>query len=387
MPGTDVTIQELLTLEDIEEAEHKYKTYYGYPPFRLSTWNPSSYYRGHVLLNQVVLPMQCDFIDYIYSYELKSDVTQPLIEKIAGNGTQKFIITNSGTVSIALVTSILAALNCRRMLIISPTYFTIFYNCHQKQIGVHELHMRHENGTYRLPIEDIRSAMEKIDAVWITSPVYNTGVYLTAIDLEFLKRHILPHKYLIADESFCQNGRELVRVLGGSPNFIGIYDPMKQFLLNGAKFSIITIPSKLESMFTQWSDIVCGSLALSTIQAIQFFLSAKADTLLQKLSEEDEMIQHEVRGILSKYPNTTLDQNVSGHMMMCYLPTVSANHLGTLSQISQFQMKTGISIIPGTRFHFSAQDGFAFRINLARYDPIRFNRAIDKTAAVLSANQ
>lgn len=61
---TNGTIQELLTLEEIERAEASYARVYGKPPFSLSTWNPSPYYRVNYLLNRFVLPSEGDSIEY-----------------------------------------------------------------------------------------------------------------------------------------------------------------------------------------------------------------------------------------------------------------------------------------------------------------------------------
>lgn len=379
-------IQELLTLEDIERAEKQYERTYGRPPCALSTWNPSQYYRDTYLMNRVILPPYMELIDYIYPYELDAGLSAACCKKLAGTENAGIIYTSSGTTSISLVTSVLAAMELHRILIVSPTYFAVFHNCIQKQMDIHETHMiRNENG-YSLPQESILQMLTDTDILWLTNPIYNTGVYLSQADYDFLTETVLPHTYVVADECFCKSGEELCRKLHKNPHFIGIYDPMKQFLINGAKFSAIVFSPELDDLFCQWSDVVCGGLEISNVQAMKFFVSTNADKLLQTLRQEDEFIQEEVRMIVSKYANVSLDTCAAGHMMMCYLPHLPCDYLHTFQDFYRFQEKTGASIIPGSRFHFPNQSGFAFRINLAQYDPLRFGGALNHTLAYLTGD-
>lgn len=378
----EMIIQELLTLEEIEHAEEEYEAIYGIPPFSLSTWNPSLYYRKTYLFNRVLLPLQTEFIDYIYSYDLDAEFASACSKKLTGAASTNIVVTNSGTASISLVTSVLSAMGLRRIMVVSPVYFAVLYNCTQKQLDVCEVYMIRSKDGYHLPREAILE--KKYDVLWLTNPVYNTSVYMNDDDCTFLLEYVLPKAYLIADECFCKSGAELSRKFLNDPHFIGIYNPMKQFLINGSKFSIITIPKNLEDIFYQWSDVVCGGLTASTIQAMKFFLSPEANSLLQILRQADMNIQKKVRIIASRYSDVFLDNNVDGHMMMCYLPKLKADYLNTFCDFCQFQAKTGSSIIPGSRFHFSNEAGFMFRINLARYDSIRFEVMLKSVLSYLS---
>lgn len=382
MPGKNM-IQELLMLDEIEEAEDQYKRAHGHMPFSLSTWNPSDYYRNTYLFNQIALPSCLDFIDYIYSYELDIQLLKSCSRHLTGSENATITITNSGTASITLVTSVLSTLGLKRILVISPTYFSVLYSSQQMGFELKELHMMRQQGGYRLPQEEILRVMNEIDVLWITNPTYNTSVYMEENDQRFLLDYVLPNKYLVADECFCQKGQELSRKFVGQPHFIGIYDPMKQFLINGVKFSAIVHPAELQDMFEQWSDVVCGSLASSTVQAMSFFISKESDTLLQAIQQADQTIQKQVRAIISEFPHASLDRWVDGHMMMCCIPQLNAHYLNTLEHFRTFQISTDASIIPGTRFHFPNSYGFSFRINLARFDPIRFPRALERVLSYL----
>jgi len=377
-------IQELLMLDEIESAEKQYKSIYGHIPFSLSTWDPSDYYRNTYLFNKVKLPQYTNPIDYIYSYELDPQLLRSCCRRLTGLEDMPITITNSGTASITLMIAVLSALKYKRILVISPTYFSVLYSSRQMGFELKEFHMLRRQNGYRLPQEEILRVINEIDVLWITNPVYNTGVYLDEDDQKFLSRYVLPDKYLIADECFCQQGRELSRKFGGQSHFIGIYDPMKQFLINGLKFSAIIYPAELQNVIEQWSDVVCGSLTSSTVQAMTYFISQESDLLRPSIQQANRTIQEQVKTIVSKIGEADLDRCADGHMMMCCIPKLKADYLNEIADFCAFQANTGTSIIPGTRFHFPDLCGFSFRINLARFDTIRFPRALERVLSHLA---
>ena len=118
-------IQELLMLDEIESAEKQYKSIYGHIPFSLSTWDPSDYYRNTYLFNKVKLPQYTNPIDYIYSYELDPQLLRSCCRRLTGLEDMPITITNSGTASITLMIAVLSALKYKRILVISPTYFSV----------------------------------------------------------------------------------------------------------------------------------------------------------------------------------------------------------------------------------------------------------------------
>lgn len=101
-------------------------------------------------------------------------------------------------------------------------------------------------------------------------------------------------------------------------------------------------------------------------------------------SASSQQIRQAVYAAVSKFPSASLDIRAEGHMMMCYIPALPSDYLQSFEDFCSFQQKTGTSIIPGTRFHFPDNDGFVFRINLARYDPICFERSLNRVLTYLS---
>lgn len=359
-------ISELLTLENIEKNERMYEEHFGYEPFKLSTWDPSRDFLHTHLLNKVELK-QSDYIHYLYTYELDCDKISAVKKKLRIEPSKGFLITNSGTSSIALVTTILKELNTKRVLVISPTYYSALYNFTQLGIEIYELYINRSQNRYYLPKEKIVNSLDFVDAVWITNPIYNTSTYYTDTDINFIKEKILERNMLlICDECFASISGELTYQFGQYNNFISILDPMKQILVNGLKFSCIVFDKQYQGIFNQWSDILCGSLSYSTIQGIDFFCDNKFQILVDEIESQNIEVKRRVENIIKEYDIFNTDLYSQGHMQMCYVPSIPYEYFQETKNIHNFIYETGVSIISGDRFHFDPQNKFSFRINLAR---------------------
>lgn len=360
-----MSIEELNTLDDIEENELKYKKEFGYYPFNVSTWNPTTYFKNRYLLNKVVLS-DSDYIPYLYSYEIEDTKLRQLKQKLRIPSNYSCLVTNTGTLSISLITSVLQVLGVKRMLVISPTYYAVLYNCIQKNINIIETHMEHINGKYILPRKHISELLNEIDAIWITNPIYNTGCYYPKDDLDFLKYQIPKHIFIICDDCFAFCGNENIYQFQNVENFIAINDPLKQIMVNGLKFSTISFDEKYKILFNQWSDIICGSLSYSTIQSIDYFNSPQFTALNNILREHYDELNQKFMNLANKFPKMAIDAEIKGHMRMCYFSHLPYDFLDNLDSMYELMKETGASIIPGNRFHFQKTDGFCFRVNMGR---------------------
>lgn len=365
MNNNIMSIQELLDLEDIEENESRYSREFGYSPFNVSTWNPSSYFSNKYILNQVKL-IPSSYIPYLYSYELDNNRLIPIKKALGNHLDNGCLITNNGTSAIALVTSVLKEIGIKRLLVISPTYYAVLYNLMQKRIELKEIHVLRTDSNYIFPQQEICKELDTIDAIWITNPIYNTGIYYTEQDIYFLKTQIPKRILLICDDCFALHGNEFTRYFCDSPNFINITNPLKQIMVNGLKFSCITYPPKYQVLFEQWSDIICGSLAYSTVQSLDFFISKDFKHLCNNLSNHIFELNLRLFEIAQAFPSISLDNKALGHMRMCYIDHLPFDYLQDKEKMYHFMKETGTSIIPGNRFHFPSESQFCFRINLGR---------------------
>lgn len=362
----NLNIQELVDLEDIEKNEWRYSKKYGYSPFNVSTWNPSQYFSHTFLLNRIQL-LPFNYIPYIYSYELDKSQLNITKGNLGASNCYGCTITNSGTSSITLVTSVLKQMDVKRMLVICPVYYSVIYNFIQKGLQVIKAYLIRTDNGYQLPHQEILACINNIDAIWLTNPIYNTGFYLAKEDIAFLKSKIPSRIIIICDDCLAVNGHEMIRNFRDTNNYISIHDPLKQILVNGLKFSCILYPFQYEHIFEQWSDIVCGSLSYSTVQSMNFFNSENFTKIRLQLYKHFQEMSTQLEDIAKEFPSLSIDNNIyNSHMQMCYFPNLPYNFLQSKETMYQFMEKTGASLIPGNRFHFPNQCGFSFRINYGR---------------------
>lgn len=366
MNDKSLDIQELLDLDDIEECELQYSQQYGQLPFSISTWNPTEYFSNTYLWNRIQL-IPFDYVPYLYSYELDKKQLHKTKKKLGGNDEFDCLIANTGTSAISLLTSVLKEIGIRRILVICPVYYSVLYNLLQKGISIIKLYAKRTNSGYRLPQTEIMGMLDTIDAIWITNPIYNTGIYFSIEDVEFLKAKIPSRIIIICDDCFAINGHELVRGLREHSNYISIHDPLKQIMVNGLKFSAVLYPHKYNRLFEQWSDIICGSLSYSTVQSMDFFNSDNFDQIRIDLYQHFKDMDKKLQNFMKNFPTLSIDKvTCGGHMHMCFAHNLPYDYLQDKEKMYLFMKETGISLIPGNRFHFPISCGFSFRINFGR---------------------
>ncbi len=364
-----IEVQELLDLEDIEKNEKKYYAEYGYFPFNVSTWNPSNFFSNKFLMNRIHLSPY-NYIPYIYSYELNKQKLLTTKTKLGGNNNYECLITNTGTSAISLVSSILKEIRVESVLVICPIYYSILYNLLQKDIKIYKLDIERTEKGYHLPQLQIIEFIGKIDAIWITNPIYNTGIYYFQEDIDFLQSIIPSNIKIVCDDCFSVNGHELIRSFRNHNNFISINDPLKQIMINGLKFACIMYPQQYDKLFTQWSDIICGSLTYSTVQSIDFFNSNEFDEINNQLHQHFNNSNKILQQLTNKFSRIIIDkQEHSSHMHMCIIKGFPYDYLQDIERMYLFMKETATSIIPGNRFHFPSFNNFSFRLNMGRECP------------------
>lgn len=180
-------------------------------------------------------------------------------------------------------------------------YYSVLYNFLQKGIQTIKIYAERTDGGYALPHAQIMDILDDIDAIWLTNPIYNTGIYYLKEDIEFLKSKIPSRILILCDDCFSANGHELIKNFGGHSNFISIHDPLKQIMVNGLKFSCILYPVKYERLFEQWSDIICGSLSYSTVQSIDFFNSSDFNRIQFQLHQHFQDMNGKLQKLLEQF--------------------------------------------------------------------------------------
>ena len=180
--------------------------------------------------------------------------------------------------------------------------------------------MERHDGEYSLPLDQIRSG--DCDVVWITSPIFSTGVYLDTAEIEKIKTLLKQGYFVVADESFALNGQELVRKIGIHRNFLSICSPHKSISCNGIKFSGIITSEEYEDVLEQWVDVLCGNLPLSSHIALYHFLSGNYDECCEVFLTEMETARRAIQPLLEGMHHTT-DWTSVGSLLTLYFENIS----------------------------------------------------------------
>lgn len=357
----------------LEGIESSYAHRFGTPPFSISHWDPSEDFQRD-MLKYLDLPMQSSLVDYRFSYQVNE--TDDVLCKLGGTRG-----LHHGLFAPSCTSSILCALNwlkCRHkteMTVICPSYFSVFHACRQFGIVVHHLHLKRKHGEFLLP-EPTARIWNTPSTLWITSPVYGAGVYLSFPDVNFIRKLLKNGWTVIADECLALPGHELIRELGEHPNFLAIYSPHKSLCINGIKFSVLVLNKRHQKLFERWTDVWYGGLGCSASVAITHFLGNNFDSyaaaFVKGVNRQTEYLRR-----LCAVNGVEFDPTAEGHFASCYFPTLSSKLGSSRRFLQDLVNATGAAIIPGNRSRFNRAFGFSFRVNLARKDP-RFDPALTR---------
>jgi aspartate/methionine/tyrosine aminotransferase len=368
-------ISELEGLDFLEILAEKYEDSTGLPPFDLSHWDPSDETIRY-LTKYLILPPPPLYAPYVYPYYVGAQ--ERVIQRLGfREETRNCLFAQAGTNATLLATWWLKVLNIDRILVLCPAYFPVFYSAEMLGIPCTKIYLDRTNGEWRLPVEQIKTAVQESPsntAIWVTNPIYCTGVYFSDPDIEFLNSLIGEGIKIVADECLSIGGKEIGRHLGDSSNFLGFYSPHKSICMNAIKFAAIIYDSKYEEFFDHWSDVILGGLTSSNHSAIFHFLSDNFPNYQTAFFHRIEEARERIEKIVTTDSNLfETDKNFSGHFMMLYAPEISAIKGRDKLFLEQLIFDTGATIIPGPRNHFDLKFGFSFRINLARGSPQFFS--------------
>lgn len=376
-------IGELDGLGYLDQLAQEYQSKYGIGPFDVSHWDPSDQ-TIQSLLKHLKLPASPLPIPYIYS---DPDRKPRILERLGFNsGNQTCSFVQSGTNATVLAAWWLRSLGIKRVLVLCPAYFSVFYSFEMVGITGRRLYLHREKGNWRFPTEEILGELKDnpgLTAVWVTNPVYCTGNYCSETDVAFLNLLLRLGAAVVTDECLCLNGREIGGRLAWSDRFVGVYSPHKSVSINAVKFAAIVATAQHEKFFDRWSDVVVGNLTASSYSAISHFSDGEnfSDFLAEFVNHIDSARKTVVQ-IINNARSVETDSNSIGHYISCYASDVPASRGRDSEFLRELVWETGAVVTPGTNNHFPAEVGFSFRINLARACP-QFFSALHRTIRFL----
>lgn len=378
-------IPELNALSFRQDISDKYQKIYGSPPFDLSHWDPSNETLQN-LIQYLEIPEPPCIMPYIFSYDL-NDINTRLIERFElTNREQDLLIVPTGTSAITFAAWWLKCLGIEHVIILCPAYFSSFYSCNAMELSYKKIYLRRESKHWHFPYEEIEATVKKNPktALWITNPIYTTGVYLDQDKVNFLDSLLKADITVIVDECHSANGKEITPRLTPSDHLLSLFSPHKSVCINAAKFAAIIFNRKYTRFFTDWTDVLIGGLSTANYSAILHFLSPNFSEFQTIFDRYIHQAQNEVKDIIRKLNGAIeMDESPIGYLMSCYAPHIPA--IGNCEEILEdIIFNSGATMIPGTRNHFDPTIGFNFRINLARACP-QFSSSFHRATAYIAS--
>jgi histidinol-phosphate/aromatic aminotransferase/cobyric acid decarboxylase-like protein len=375
-PLVPLHLPEIEHTDVMDNIANEYAARNGRRPSEVSHWDASPNFVQSLHLT-LPIPKLLDPIPYRYSYDIdRRDVVKKKLGFSADNLGS--LITENGSSSIAAVANWIRLSGVNAITVLAPTYFTAPHALRRFGIDVRVITMVRTVTGYRLPPDLGESAL------WVTNPIYNTGVGLHPDDIQTLEVTLMNGKVVILDEALAFLPSALAARLGHYPGFVSIHTPHKSICANGLKFSIVTFHARHEPAFEHWSDVLSGGLSISAMAAIDYFLSPHFDEytcrFLSRLDESREWHKN----LLVRWSGVLeTDSKSQGHFISVYRHAwpatlgIDQNFLRNLVEI------TGACPISGNRSGFNPDWGFTFRVNLARDDP-QFRAAVTRLYAYIA---
>lgn len=356
-------IERLNNLDELLDLQHEFEIKNKIQILNVSDWSCSKDFRS-ALLSSFHIQTNINKVDYKYSYSLSSDT----ISKIKSNYTfcnekNDIMITPNNTVSIVYIANLLKQLNTRKICILAPAYFSVYSIFDLLEIPYERISLSRKNGSFTINQEiDFR----EFDAMWVTSPIFCSGCSYDKDTLKILSA-FSQYKIIVTDESFCMLGDELPSKIH-LQNHIGIYSPHKAIGFNSFKYSMIVYNIKYCSTLEQWSDVLCGSLNATNVDAINHFLSENYFECQKIYTEYINNAREFVQNELEKYPFLSYDHNSKGNMIMIYLQSQKDYECFDINNLNSLMENTMTTLLPGYLHDYDNKTDCCFRINLSRFD-------------------
>ena len=356
------TIPHLEEIKEIRKIEQKVTKETGVSVCDVSHWNSGteyknlilSHYKTHTFLSQS---------DYHYSYEFQESIKQSTLSQLIGSIPNKFscAFIHNATAAICCIADYLKKHNYKKICVLEPLYFSICSCLTSFGLNVHKEKVILNNNEIDFPYDTI--IQKGYDAVWITSPVFSTGIYFEKTQINCMNKLSQQGILLILDESAASPNYVLTKVLHPTQNIIAIFSPHKYLTINSVKFAVIVAQQNIINYIEDWIDVFVGALPLSTCMAIEHYLSFNYRICLDV---HDRYIKNNIDIIYelcTLFPDNFFNGTASNYIT---IRNKNIPYINSLNELNMYQIvrHTLVSFVPGYINGFSEDWGFCYRVNL-----------------------
>lgn len=356
-------IDNIFELDKIFNTEQKVLIKRNIGVTNISFWNASPKYQEYIL-KYIRLFSEKDIFTYKYTYDIPYELRQKIIAKLGcqNENDTMCLLTSSSTQSIMNIINFLKLYNYRKLCILTPAYFSVEESCKILGVPYAKKDLLFSDNNYLIPIDEILNS--DYDAVWITSPVYSSGVVFSPSQISDLKKIIDSGILVIADESLALPGQELLNKIPISKNFFSIVSPHKPLYINSIKFSAVLCPKENDDFLEQWIDVLTGSLLYSNTLAISHYLSVNYQYCVNQSVKWFYKGLTIIKDALQQFPFAYCDiTDVSPYKCM-YLKPQNNKNVNNIENVKELINNQFVSYIPGIYNGFD-NNIQCFRINMS----------------------
>lgn len=291
-------------------------------------------------------------------------------------------LCHNGTSAIYLLVQSLASHGVRRVLVVTPAYFSLFSALDLARLTPIYAHCNLLDSLSMDAHRIVAVARDQMaDAIFLTNPIFSTGKPLTEVlvrDLaSFAEKNGI---WLILDEMLgglpWQDtlGRPFVSALArnvaNNPRCVYIWSLSKSLFLNGLKHALVHAPSTIIEKMERVADVMIGGLYAQQITLVEAIYSSPHVDEIQQCAREN------VRRFAATYDlcatclegtSLQLTNTESGFHTFAFHSSGSHSQATSAKRIAQEMISQhGMSVIPATHFGFPPFGPIAFRINISK---------------------
>lgn len=353
-------IQHLEDIKKIRTIEEEVNKEVHNSVFDISGWNSGEQYKSEMMQNYFI-QAQNNIQDYRYSYEIDKKFKKSIMDRIGFDASKECVIFPSSTSAICCICDYIKKHNFNKICILEPSYFSISACLSSFGLSFTREYIQiSKNGKPIIPYDTI---VNNYDVLWVTSPIFSTGIYYDDYNISQLLQLAKKGIFIIIDESISAPYKYIGNIFQKHSNVVSIISPSKYLSINSQKFCAVICNSLIQNYLFDWIDVFCGSLPNSSFIAIQHFLS---DNYKKCISVHDEYVKKSIsiiKELAYQYPSNYFFGKDSSYIT---IQNKKQKYFSTIDYTFFYNLikKTNASVIPGYINNFSASWGFCYRINL-----------------------
>ena len=321
--------------------------------FNISHWNSGEDYKSG-LLKILNLGSLSNYFDYSYSYSIDPEIIKAITKM--HRDAQQCALFYSATSAINAIGAMLKQLSMHKVCILTPSYFSVYESLHAHGFEIVNCFYSYD-GCYHIPVEELRKI--NADVIWITQPVFSTGIYLLNDEICGLSNEC---KILVCDASMCQH-ENIAEIDFDYNKSLVILSPHKTIAINGIKFSYVLCNSMHRHMLEDWGDVVTGGLPASSLLAISHYLSNNFSECVEYHNQYTTKSRKIIDSVLAQHNSIVhIGKSLGTYESYSFK---GSNYSADINSIplKQIFADSQASFVPGCVNEFPPENNLCFRLN------------------------